>query len=112
MLRYFVVKDFLATSQGVVDNKKCQYMFLMWQIDIDFYNIVRPYIEKPDCRERPTATQWTSNIPFPVRMLGLEVMTLQYSRRQITIQLSSLFVSLDDARNALISESVKERVDK
>lgn len=40
-------------------------------------------------------------------MLGLEVKTLQYCLRQISIQTSSLFVSLDDARNALISESVQ-----
>lgn len=39
-------------------------------------------------------------------MSGLEVMTLQYCLRQISIQLSSFIESLDDARNALISESV------
>lgn len=48
-----------------------------------------------------------SSLPLPVKTLGLEVKVLQYCLRQMSIQASSFFVSLDDARNAMISESVQ-----
>lgn len=40
-------------------------------------------------------------------MWGLDFMTLQYSLWQLSIQLSSLFESFDEARNVLISESIR-----
>lgn len=54
------------------------------------------------------ATRQTKSCsPFPVKVLGLEVMTMQYCLRHFSIQLPSAFEFLDDARNASISDSVQ-----
>lgn len=53
-----------------------------------------------------SASQRARSLPFPVKMLGLEVMALQYCLRHISIQPSSFFEPLDDARNSPTSNSV------
>lgn len=46
-------------------------------------------------------------LPFPVKVLGLEVMTVQYCLRHFSIQLASAFEFLDDASNASVSDSAQ-----
>lgn len=72
------------------------------------------YATNKYCVENPATRQICSypviqysSLPLPVKTLGLEVKTSQYCLRQISIQTSSSFVSLDDARNALTSEPVQ-----